>query len=178
MRLDNIIYDKDTLESAIIEQWSNDSPLFNAMYPSETTTSLANLMAAYGAMLQYTLVSCLANCYTPTAFSESAVYQLAQTLGNDLHGNISAQVKVDIEKNNFIGIATNIPKETVFTIDNKKFFNPSKIIFPAGVNKLEDIVLVQGEMIEVTKTSNGIPNEKFYFSSDFMANYNYISVYF
>lgn len=177
MRLDNIIYDKDTLETAIIQQWTSNSELFNSMYPSETTTSLANLMAAYGAMLQYTIVSCLANCYTTTAFSDSAVYQLAQTLGNDLHGNVSAQVKVSIEKNNFIGIATNIPKETVFTIDNKKFFNPSKIIFPASISRLDDIVLVQGEMIEVNKTSSGIPGEKFYFSSDFMANHNYINVY-
>ena len=176
MELDRIIYDKDTLAAALIEQWNSESETFKAMYPSDTAVSLANIMAGYGAMLQYILVSAMANCYTDTAYTEMGVYQLAQTLGNSLHGNNSAQVRVNITKKNFIGIKTDIPAFTQFTIDGKKFFNPYDIIFPATVDKVTDIVLLQGERITVTKTSNGIKNERFYFSNDFKASSEYITV--
>lgn len=176
MELDRIIYDKDTLAAALIEQWNSESETFKAMYPSDTAVSLANIMAGYGAMLQYILVSAMANCYTDTAYTEMGVYQLAQTLGNSLHGNNSAQVKVDITKKNFIGVKTDIPAFTQFTIDGKKFFNPYDIIFPATADKVTDIVLLQGERITVSKTSNGIKNERFYFSSDFKASSEYITV--
>ena len=177
MKLDNIIYDVNSLAKAIAEQWNTESEAFKAIYPSDTATALVNGMAGYGAMMQYLITAALANCYTETAFSEKAIYQLAQTLGNELHGNVSAQVQVDITKLNLIGTATNIPKETVFEINGKKFFNPSGIILPADVEIVRDITLIQGEKITVNKVTNGIPNEKFYFSSDFLANHNYIEVY-
>ena len=176
MELNRIIYDKDTLAAALIEQWNSESETFKAMYPSDTAVSLANIMAGYGAMLQYILVSAMANCYTDTAYTEMGVYQLAQTLGNSLHGNNSAQVKVNITKKNFIGVKTDIPAFTQFTIDGKKFFNPYDIIFPATADKVTNIVLLQGERITVSKTSNGIKNERFYFSSDFKASSEYITV--
>ena len=177
MKLDNIIYDKDSLANAIAEQWSADSELFASIYPSDTSTALINGMAAYGSMMLYTLASSLANCYTSTAFSEAAVYQLADTLGNRLHGNVSAQVVVRLTKKNFIGINTVIPAYSSFLINGKKFFNPYAVILPATTSTVSDITLVQGEIIEVNKTSTGIENEKFYFSSDFKASPNYISVY-
>lgn len=176
MKLDNIIYDAETLSSAITEQWLSDSPTFKALYPSETSTHLVNAFASYGAMLQYMFASYLANCYTSTAFSEQGVYQLAETLGNVLHGNGSSQVQVTLKKNNFIGINTVIPAETQFMIDGKKFFNPTAAIIPANSPSATEVILMQGEMIETTKTSSGIKNEKFYFSSDFKANHDYITV--
>lgn len=177
MKLDNIIYDVDSLQNAITQQWSADSEIFASIYPSDTAAALINGMAAYGSMLQYCIVSALANCYTTTAFSEAAIYQLADTLGNDLHGNVSSQVIVNITKNNFIGTHTVIPAFSNFEIAGKKFFNPYAIIIPATTNKAHTITLVQGEIIEVNKTTSGIPNEKFYFSSDFKASPNYIHVY-
>lgn len=176
MKLDNIIYDVESLASAISEQWNIESPTFKAMYPSDTATALVNGMAAYGAMLQYCIVSAMANCYTTTAFSDAAVYQLASTLGNNLHGNVSAQVKGNLTKNNFIGMNIIIPAETQFNIGNKKFFNPNAIICPANVETVTDITFVQGELLTVTKTTSGIENEKFYFSTDFKCNHNYIGV--
>lgn len=83
MKLDNIIYDVDSLAAAIKEQWNTESDTFKALFPSDTATFLVNGFAAYGAMLQYMLVSAMANCYTETAFSEAAIYQLANTLGNE-----------------------------------------------------------------------------------------------
>ena len=177
MKLDNIIYDVGSLKSALTEQWNADAPSFQALFPSDTGQALLNVFAAYGAMLQYTIVSSLANVYCPTAFSEAAIYQLAETLGNSLHGNVSSQVQVKITKNNFIGISTTIPAETQFIIQNKNFFNPSAIMLPANVSTMSEIVLVQGEMIEVNKYTSGIPNEKIYFSSNWKCNHNYIKVY-
>ena len=177
MKLDNIIYDKDSLANAIAEQWSSDSELFASIYPSDTSTALINGMAAFGALMQYTIVSCLANCYTTTAFSEAAVYQLADTLGNQLHGNVSSQVLVTLTKKNFTGINTVIPANSSFEINGKKFFNPYAIIIPATTATVSGVTLVQGEIIEVNKTTSGIENEKFYFSSDFKASPNYIHVY-
>lgn len=176
MELDKIIYDKDTLAAALIEQWNSESETFKAMYPSDTAVSLANIMAGYGAMLQYILVSAMANCYTDTAYTEMGVYQLAQTLGNTLHGNNSAQVNVTITKKNFIGIKTDIPAFTQFKIEDKKFFNPYDIIFPSTTDIVTDIVLLQGERITVSKTTSGIKNERFYFASNFKANNNYVVV--
>ena len=94
MKLDNIIYDVDSLANAIAEQWNNESEAFKAMYTSDTATALINVFAGYGAMLQYMLLGAVANCYTTTAFSKAGIYQLAETLGNYLHGNLSAQVYV------------------------------------------------------------------------------------
>ena len=177
MKLDNIVYDINSLRSAIIESWSNDSPTFSAMYPSETTTALANVFAGYGAFLQYFVVSTMANCYTDTAFSREGIYQLAVTLGNVIHGNNSAQVLATFTKKNLISMNLTIPAETSFIINGKKYFNPHGILLPAGVETVTDIVLMQGEVLEVTKTTSGIPYERFYFSSDFKANQNYIKVY-
>ena len=177
MKLDNIIYDVNSLQQAIAQQWSADSEVFASIYPSDTAAALINGMASYGSLLQYTIVSALANCYTSTAFSEAAIYQLADTLGNDLHGNVSSQVIVNIRKNNFIGINTTIPAYSTFEIKGKRFFNPYAIIIPATTDFVHTITLVQGEIIEVNKTTSGIENEKFYFSSDFKASPNYIHVY-
>lgn len=177
MKLDNIIYDVDSLAAAIKEQWNTESDTFKALFPSDTATFLVNGFAAYGAMLQYMLVSAMANCYTETAFSEAAIYQLANTLGNDLHGNNSAQVKVKLTKQNFKGINTIIPAETLFEIQGKKFFNSSAIIIPANNEVVSDIILTQGEVLESNHISSGIPNEKFYFASDFKANNNMVRVF-
>lgn len=177
MKLDNIIYDVDSLATAITEQWNAESEAFKAMYPSDTATALVNVFAGYGAMLQYMLLGAVANCYTTTAFSTAGIYQLAETLGNNLHGNISAQVTVSMRKKNFIGIQTIIPAKTQFTIKGKKFFNPSAIILPATSSAVDGIILMQGELLTASVTTSGIPNEKFYFSSDFKANHNYIHVF-
>lgn len=177
MKLDNIVYDIDSLRSAIIENWANDSPTFAAMYPSETTTALANVFAGYGAFLQYFIVSTMANCYTDTVFSREGVYQLAVTLGNVIHGNNSAQVLATLKKENLVSLNLTIPAETSFIINGKKYFNPHGILLPAGVESVTDIVLLQGEVLETTKTTSGIPYERFYFSSDFKVNKNYVKAY-
>lgn len=177
MKLDNIVYDIDSLRDAIIENWTNDSPTFAAMYPSETTTALANLFAGYGSFLQFFIISSLANVYTDTVFTREGVYQLAVTLGNVIHGNNSAQVLATLTKNNLISMNITIPAKTSFIINGKKYFNPHGILLPAGVSSVKDIVLNQGEVLEVTKTTSGIPYERFYFSSDFKLNHNYIKAY-
>ena len=151
MKLDNIVYDIDSLRDAIIENWSNDSPTFAAMYPSETTTALANLFAGYGSFLQFFIISSLANLYCETAFSREGIYQLAVTLGNVIHGNNSAQVLATLTKNNLVSINITIPAETSFVINGKKYFNPHGILLPAGVSTVKDIVLIQGEVLEVTR---------------------------
>ena len=53
MKLDNIIYDVESLATAITQQWSTESETFRAMYPSDTSEALVNVFSAYGAMLQY-----------------------------------------------------------------------------------------------------------------------------
>lgn len=177
MKLDNIIYDVDSLANAIAEQWNSESEAFKAMYPSDTAIALINVFAGYGCMLQYMLLGAVANCYTSTAFSKAGIYQLAETLGNNLHGNLSSQVLVAISKNNLITQEVTIPANTQFMIKGKKFFNPTAIILPQNSNFVEDIILVQGEILTVSQVTSGIPNEKFYFSDDFKANPNYIHVY-
>ena len=49
-------------------------------------------------------------------------------------------------------------------------------MFPAGVSKVSNITLLQGEKIELTKVTSGMPYERFYFSSDFKCNHNYVTV--
>ena len=128
-------------------------------------------------MLQYMLLGAIANCYTSTAFSTAGIYQLAETLGNTLHGNISSQVTVSMRKKNFTSIETVIPAKTQFSIKGKKFFNPTAIIIPAGSVKVSGIVLVQGEFLSVSQVTSGIPNEKFYFANDFKVNHDYVTVF-
>ena len=177
MKLDSIIYDQDTLASALAQQLQTESPAFSAMYPSSTATALVNGLSAYSSMLQYCLIAALANCYTDSAFSEAGVYQLAETLGNNLHGNSPAQVTVDITKTNFQTMRITIPANTQFEINKKKFFNEFPFIIPANSNVAKDIVLTQGERLEVNTTSSGIPYERFYFSSDFRASSTNVEVY-
>lgn len=177
MQLDNIIYDKDSLARAIAEQWNLESTTFKALYPSDTAVSLVNGMAAYGSMLQYMLVAQLANCYIDTAFSESAVYQLADTLGNNLHGNSAAKVIVDITRENLIYKDIVIPADSEFEIQNRKFFNPSAVILPSGIKKVTDINLTQGEVQTITRYTSGVVNEKIYFGSDFEVDNESVKVW-
>lgn len=177
MKLDSIIYDVNTLATALQESLINESPTFNAMYPSETATSLVTTLAGYGSMLQYSLVSAMANCYVDSAYSPAGIYQLAETLGNKLHGNVAARVICDIERITCNGIALSIPKETVFEIDGMKFFNPSTITFSASGTVVQNVTLVQGEVVEVNMTSSGIAGEKLYFSESFEADPNNLAVY-
>ena len=148
MKLDSIVYDYNSLQSAITEQLNNESPTFQAIYPSDTATSLVNVLASYGSMLQYQLVSAMANCYTDTAYSEAGIYQLAETLGNRIHGNISAQVYCNITRTNLTGIENLIiPAGSKFTVENLNFFNPQALVFPLTAKTLHNVKLVQGVLL-------------------------------
>ena len=178
MKLDSIIYDTNTLASAISEKLIDESPTFKAMYPSETSTALVNVLAGYGSMLQYTIVSALANCYLDTAFSKSAIYQLADTLGNRLHGNVSAQLYCDIERTSLRGKSNVvIPKNSTFYVEGMPFFNPSPVVFPKDVNVVHNVLLIQGEYNTVEFYTSGAPGEKIYFSNDFRCNMNMVRVF-
>lgn len=178
MKLESIIYDTTTLNSALTEALIAESPTFNAMYPSETASSLVNTLSGVGAMLQYTLVSSLANCFTDSAYSPSGIYQLAETLGNRLHGNISSTVICDVERLNGRGRNLIIPAESNFTINGLNFFNKYAISFSALSNKVQNVVLIQGNIVETSLITSGISGEKLYFSEDFKADItNNIEVY-
>ena len=140
MKLNSIIYDTGTLANAITEQLIDESPTFKAMYPSETSTALVNLLAGYGSMLQYTIVSAIANCYTDTAFSPSAIYQLAETLGNRLHGNVSSQLYCNITRTSLKGKDNIvIPRNSVFQVEGIPFFNRDPIVFPRDVDVVNNV---------------------------------------
>lgn len=178
MKLDSIIYDTGTLANALTERLANESPTFKAMYPSETSTALVNLLAGYGSMLQYTIVSALANCYTTTAFSPTAIYQLAETLGNRLHGNVSAKLYCNIERTSLRGQPNIvIPKNSVFQVEGVPFFNNDPIVFTQNINNVYNVLLTQGEYTIVEFVTSGAPGEKFYFSSDFKCNMDMVKVF-
>ena len=176
MELDKIIYDKDKLAQALTDQLIAESPTFNAMYPSDTATALVNVLAAYGSMMNYFFASAMANCYTDSAFSDTGIRQLAKTLGNRLHGNEPAQTFITIRKNNLQAKDISIPAYSSFTINNKKFFNPSAVILSATNPVVTQVPLVQGEIVSVDKVTSGIAGEKLYFSSDYKASMNYTTV--
>ena len=177
MKLDSIIYDYDTFQSAITDALNTESPTFKAIYPSDTATSLVNTLASYGSMLQYQIVSAMANMYTETAYSEAGIYQLAETLGNRLHGNISSQIYCDITRNNLKGINITIPAGTKFTVEDLNFFNPETIVFPISTNTLYKVKLVQGIKLVSEQTAAGISGEKIYFCDEFKCNTNMVDVY-
>ena len=178
MKLDSIIYDANTLSTALQGKLIEESPSFKQVFPSEASTALTNLLGGYGSMLQYTIVSALANCYTDTAFSPTAIYQLAETLGNRLHGNVSSQLYCDIERTNLIGVpGVVIPANSVFEVEGVPFFNYHPISFGLNTNKVKDVLLVQGEYTTVEGFANGIAGEKFYFSNDFRCNMNMVKVF-
>lgn len=176
MELDKIIYDKDKLAQALTDQLIAESPTFNAMYPSDTATALVNVLAAYGSMMNYFFASAMANCYTDSAFSDIGIRQLAKTLGNRLHGNEPAQTFITIRKNNLQAKDISIPAYSSFTINNKKFFNPSAVILSATNPVVTQVPLVQGEIVSVDKVTSGIAGEKLYFSSNYKASMNYTTV--
>ena len=176
MELDKIIYDKDKLAQALTDQLIAESPTFNAMYPSDTATALVNVLAAYGSMMNYFFASAMANCYTDSAFSDTGIRQLAKTLGNRLHGNEPAQTFITIKKNNLQAKDISIPAYSSFTINNKKFFNPSAVILSATNPVVTQVPLVQGEIVSVDKVTSGIAGEKLYFSSNYKASMNYTTV--
>ena len=178
MKLDSIVYDYNSLQTAITEQLNNESPTFQAMYPSDTATSLVNVLASYGSMLQYQLVSAMANAYTDTAYSESGIYQLAETLGNRIHGNISAQVYCNITRTNLTGIENLIiPAGSKFTVESLNFFNPQALVFPLSTYTLTNVKLIQGVLLTHEQTALGVSGEKIYFCDDFKCNTEMVKVY-
>ena len=177
MKLDSIIYDANTLSSVVNEKLLQESPTFTASYPSETSTALVNTLSAYSAMLQYTMVSAMANCYTDTAYSPSGVYQLAETLGNRLHGNVSSQLTCTIKRTNTVGTTVQIPAHSYFDVEGQKFFNPDAIIFQNNNDQVGGVKLVQGEFITTENVTSGTVGEKIYFAEDFKCNMNMVKVY-
>lgn len=174
----NKIYDVQAFSNALTEQLNLEAPTFKALYPSDTATSLVNVLSSYGAMLEYQIVSAMANCYTNSAYSEMGIHQLAETLGNRLHGNISSQIICDITRKNLLGISgIMIPKGSKFVINNLNFFNPENIIFPLQFDTITGVKLIQGDLITNTYTSSGISGEKIYFSENFSCNTNLVEVY-
>lgn len=178
MKLDSIVYDYSNLRGAIATTLNYESPTFQAMYPSDTATSLVNVLASYGSMLQYQLVSAMANMYTDSAYSEAGIRQLAETLGNRLHGNISSQLYCDIERINLKGKKDIfIPAYSKFTIGDLNFFNPDLILFSLTSDVVNDVKLIQGEYAKNEYTASGISGEKIYFCEDFKCNTNYVKVF-
>lgn len=177
MKLDSIVYDIPALANALTEKLVEESPTFNAMYPSQTATSLVNTLAGVGSMLQYTVVSAMANAYMDSAFSPSGIYQLAETLGNNLHGNIAARLVCEITRINCRGNSILIPAGSQFEVEGIPFFNVDEINFAPRYNTVKNITLMQGHLVTVERTTAGIPNEKLYFSADFKADPNNIKVF-
>ena len=178
MKLDSIVYDVNSLTSAIASELNKNSPTFQAIYPSDTATSLVNTLASYGSMLQYQLVSAMANCYTDSAYSEAGIHQLAETLGNRLHGNISSEVRCTITRLNLNGINNVIiPAGSKFTVGDLNFFNPESIVFKNNINTIEDIQLIQGVLLTSEHVTAGIAGEKIYFCEDFKCNTNRVKVF-
>ena len=177
MKLDSIIYDYNTLQEAIATTLNEESPSFKAIYPSDTATSLTQVLGSYGSMLQYQLVSAMANMYTDSAYSEAGIRQLAETLGNRLHGNVSSEVYVNIERLNLKGInGIIIPKGSKFVTSDLNFFNPDPILFPSD-NIRYNIKLIQGELLTSEFVTSGISGEKIYFCDEFKCNMNLVKVY-
>lgn len=179
MKLDNIIYDINTLGTAIQNDLINESTTFNAMFPSQTATELVNVLAGYGSMLQYNMISALANCYTDTAYSPTGIYQLADTLGNQLHGNISSELLVTITRHDLQEQqVVVIPAGSMFNVEGLDFFNKEDIKFStsASGNVVNNVTLVQGTKNITEKISTGTAGERFYFSEDFLCNTNMVSV--
>lgn len=177
MKLDSIVYDYGTLQSAIVNTLNSESPTFQAIYPSDTATSLTNVLAAYGSMLQYQLVSAMANMYTDSAYSEAGIYQLAETLGNRLHGNISSQIYCNITRTNLKGVNVVIPAGSRFVVEDLNFFNPEAITFPISSNTVPKVKLIQGILLRSEQVTSGISGEKIYFCDDFKCNTNLVKVY-
>lgn len=177
MKLDSIVYDYSNLQAAIADALNSESPSFKAIYPSDTATSLTNVLASYGSMLQYQLVSAMANMYTDSAYSEAGIYQLAETLGNRLHGNISSELYCNITRKNLKGINISIPAGTKFVVEDLNFFNPETIVFPLTNDTLYRIKLVQGVKLVSEQVASGISGEKIYFCDDFKCNTNMVDVY-
>lgn len=177
MKLDSIVYDYGTLQSAIATALNTGSPTFNAIYPSDTATSLVNVLASYGSMLQYQLVSAMANMYTDSAYSEAGIYQLAETLGNRLHGNISSRLYCDMTRENLKGVNITIPAGTKFTVEDLNFFNPETIVFPLSANTINRVELIQGIKLVSEQIASGISGEKIYFCEDFKCNTDRVEVY-
>lgn len=178
MKLDSIIYDYGSLGSAIASTLNYESKSFKAIYPSDTATSLVNVLASYGAMIDYKIVSAMANMYTDSAYSEAGIYQLAETLGNRLHGNISSELYCSIERLNLKGMNNIvIPIGSKFTVGSLNFFNPENIVFPVNENKVNDVKLIQGILQKAEFVTSGISGERFYFCDDFKCNTNLVRVY-
>ena len=178
MKLDSIVYDYSSLQASIAKALNDESPSFKAIYPSDTATSLVNLFASYGAMINYQLVSAMANCYTETAYSEAGIYQLAETLGNRLHGNISSEIHVSIERLNLKGMQNVvIPAGSKFIVGDLSFFNPDAVIFPLSGDTAHNILLIQGTLQTAEYITSGISNERFYFCDNFKCNTNRVKVY-
>ena len=175
MKLDSIIYDANTLQSALIEKTIDESQTFKAMYPSDTATSLMTVLSGYGSMLQYSLVSAMANCYTDTVYSETGIYQLAETLGNRLHGKVSSQISLYVERKNLLGVTNlSIPEHCVWDAEGIKFYNENPVNFANANKKL--ITLTQGEYKTYKGTFSGNQEERIYFSQDFACNLNTVKV--
>lgn len=164
--LDSPSFDATSISTALINYIQTNSPTFRGDYDAETTRFLTDILAQYGAMMNYKLLGAVMNLYMPTAYTESAIYALGDTLGTDIKGNRPATMVVYLRRTSLLQERVEIPANSSWEVNGIKFFNKKPIAFPVAA-QLVSAELTQGELLTYTTTASGKAYEKVYFGADF-----------
>lgn len=98
---------------------------------SGTGEALVEMIAAIGTMNAFGLEGAFREAFPRTAARDSSIYAGTDFLGVRVHRNKPAGVPVELVRVNS-DLSVIVDKFTEFTIDGKKFFNRSPLMFTAG----------------------------------------------
>lgn len=158
MKLSQVIVDQSTLQANVVNALSG-SDTFKAAFPGETGRLLVDIATSLTTLLLYRIDGAVLNNFLSTAFSRTAAFASATSLGVNPRGRSAATVTLRITPNPGAG-PTPIPAYTEFAGRSATWHTRQAYAYLPTMPYL-DIDVFQGKLTSATFTGNGLTYQRY-----------------
>lgn len=156
---------------------SNRNNIWNALNEEAVGQTLTEYIASVGTMLNFNLEASLPELFMEDPALESSVFKTSILLGLPPRRKRSAKTIVTLVlPQAFPTKSVTIAALSTFQIKGQPYYNPASITFPPNTLYKTDVILEQGLVTTDSFEGSGLPYQKFYVSSNFEANDNFLIV--
>lgn len=155
--------DFEAIYLRLVQELQTDSTWYDVIQSSTGQTLLRNISAGIAYAL-FAVERAQQETFTHSAMSESSVFSAARMLGVRPQRRLPASVPVRLTRPDQ-GTGLTLNRFSQFVINNTRFFTREPITF----NEFElslDVMLVQGVVLSMTATAEGVPFERIEFGSE------------
>lgn len=172
--LTNTNIDTDSIKAELEADLQNRES-FKSLFPGETGKLLTEQGAALAALQLYHIHSATQNSFFPTAFSKSAVYALAASLGHPPTRKLGAQTTLEVTINSTLTSDITLPKFSRFSARGLEWYTIQDEIITT-LDTSVTLQVRQGERVSVTTQGTGKDNQRIEIGEDFDVDENFLVV--